>query len=155
MTSDAQRLLDDLDEGAPTTPLPRPTIPTLENAIEDAADAGYSPVTWRHLTTAEEAAALEELRMWLEWLRGRYLIDDDALPPCWAAHGALVEEYSALHTAWLVCFDERDNGMGPLQWHERFAQATDRLRKAKGYCTHREHTLQTPPAPWPTPTSSG
>lgn len=146
MTSNAQRLLEELEEDDTPRATPRhPPESALEDAIEDAAESGYRPVNWREMAATEKALALEELTIWLEWVRARYLIDDDALPPCWASHGALIEEYSALHTAWLVCFDERDNGMGPLQWHERFAQAAERLRKAKGFCTSQEHALHTPP----------
>ena len=52
------------------------------------------------------------------------------VPDCWWKHGAIVEELSALHSAWLASFDETDSGYGPIGWHERWAVAKDRLRKA-------------------------
>jgi hypothetical protein len=86
------------------------------------------------MTSTEQRVALDELTEWVHWLWGRYPITRKLIPDCWAEHGWAVEELSALHVGWLVCFDEQDSGLGPLQWHERFHQARERLRSWDGTC---------------------
>jgi len=99
---------------------------------------GYQPVNWRDLTPAEEAYALAELTTWLVWAQERYDVPGNILPPCWKDHPWLVEELSALHVAWLVCFDPQDSGLGPLQWLERFHQTKERI-KPRSRCTETSH----------------
>jgi hypothetical protein len=53
------------------------------------------PVCWPILTDAETGARLDELTDWTSWLLERYTLDYRTIPPCWAEHGALVEELSA------------------------------------------------------------
>ena len=65
---------------------------------------------------------------------------------------ALVEELSAIHTAWLASFDSTDAGYGPIGWHERFAQTCSRLKSHyKGECS-RGHTDR-PTRIWPADTT--
>ncbi len=106
---------------------------------EDEESYGYQPVNWREMDAETAAAAMTELDEWVEWILSRYPIPPKLVPPCWAEHGWLVEELSALHVGWLVCFDPEDSGLGPLQWHERFYQGRERIRGWNGQCTSNEH----------------
>ena len=67
--------------------------------IEVDTFIGYA-VAWPTLSDQELEDAIAELGEWVAWLILRYALDHRTVPPCWAAHGALVEELSALHTAW-------------------------------------------------------
>jgi hypothetical protein len=102
---------------------------------------GYQPVNWRTMSPTEQRIALDELTEWVHWLWNRYPITRKLIPDCWEEHAWAVEELSALHVGWLVCFDDQDSGLGPLQWHERFHQARERIRRWDGTCgttgTHR------------------
>jgi hypothetical protein len=46
----------------------------------------------------------EALADWIAWLMDRYSLDHRTVPCCWDQHGALVEELSALRTAWLASY---------------------------------------------------
>jgi hypothetical protein len=50
------------------------------------------PVCWPTLDSTEAQGRLEELADWISWLHDRYTLDYRTIPPCWASHGALVEE---------------------------------------------------------------
>lgn len=106
--------------------------------VEDVS-YGYRPINWRDMDAQTLAVAIAELDEWVGWLVHRYPLPETLVPSCWAEHDWLVEELSALHTGWLVCFDEEDSGLGPLQWHERFHQARERIRDWNGQCTRDEH----------------
>lgn len=75
----------------------------------------------------EQLNALLALDEWVGWLVERYNLDRRAIPPCWANHGELIEELSALRLAWLTAYAQMGPGDGPLAWHERFASARGRL----------------------------
>ena len=57
-------------------------------------------LAWPTLSADETDDALAELEDWIDWLRDRYHLDHRHLPHCWALHSELIEELSALHTAW-------------------------------------------------------
>jgi hypothetical protein len=84
-------------------------------------------INWRTIGDDERPEACRTLATWVqEWLIPRYNIKAKMIPDCWWQHSDLVEELSALHTAWLVAFDAADAGWGPIGWHERFALAQTR-----------------------------
>ncbi|MBA3743173.1 hypothetical protein [Sporichthya sp.] len=85
------------------------------------------PVCWATLSDVETEDALEELDDWVTWLVDRYSLDHRAVPPCWEQHGALVEELSALRTAWISAFNITGRPEAPLEWHAHFAAALRRL----------------------------
>ncbi len=49
------------------------------------------------------------------------------VPHCWEEHWALLEELSALRTAWLTVFAVTSPGDASLDWHANFAAARLRL----------------------------
>lgn len=88
---------------------------------------GAVVVNWRDISDEDRPEACRELAEWVQgWLVPRYGIPRKQVPDCWFDHPALVEELSALHTAWLIAFDGADAGYGPIGWHERFALARTR-----------------------------
>ncbi|WP_426518781.1 hypothetical protein ACPPVQ_03780 [Diaminobutyricibacter sp. McL0618] len=101
---------------------------------------GITVVNWRTLERADALQAWTDLGEWVAWFTRRYNLPARKIPPCWYKHGPLVEELSALHTAWLVSYDSLDAGYGPIGWHERLAAATPRLAGwYNGEC-HNGHT---------------
>jgi hypothetical protein len=101
------------------------------------ASTGTRPVRWRDLTPADTAAEWTVLRDWVEWVTVRFDIPPTVIPACWWRHGALVEELSALRTAWAAAYDPTDSGLGPVMWLERWYAAKPRLRNAyAGSCSN-------------------
>ncbi|MEN2739668.1 hypothetical protein ABCS02_17895 [Microbacterium sp. X-17] len=101
---------------------------------------GIRVINWRTLGNADAPEVWTDLREWVVWFTHRYNLASRKIPPCWFKHGALVEELSALHTAWLVSYDSLDAGYGPIGWHERLAVAIPRLASwYNGEC-HNGHT---------------
>ncbi|MGF3057332.1 DUF4913 domain-containing protein [Microbacterium sp. YY-01] len=113
-------------------------VDRLENDTEFSAEAladrhresALDPqviVNWREITGMQRINASRALVEWVhEWLIPRYAVKTRTVPDCWWQHGDLIEELSALHTAWLVAFDPADAGYGPVGWHERYAAALQR-----------------------------
>jgi hypothetical protein len=85
------------------------------------------PVCWATLTATETHEEHEALADWVAWLVDRYALDHRTVPPCWDKHGALVEELSALRTAWLAAYAITGRPEAPLEWHAHFALARHRL----------------------------
>lgn len=101
---------------------------------------GIRVINWRTLEDEDAPQVWTDLRDWVIWFTHRYNIASRKIPPCWFKHGALVEELSGLHTAWLVSYDSLDAGYGPIGWHERLAVAIPRLATwYNGEC-HNGHT---------------
>jgi hypothetical protein len=85
------------------------------------------PVCWAALTDTETEEEHEALADWIAWLNDRYTLDHRTIPPCWHQHGALIEELSALRTAWLAAYAITGRPEAPLDWHAHFASARQRL----------------------------
>lgn len=99
------------------------------------------PICWRALTAQEREEQLEALNDWIRWLAQCYALDHRTVPPCWTEHGALLEELSALRTAWLTAFAATSSGDAPLAWHTNFAAARQRLADwaSRAGCRSGEH----------------
>ena len=78
------------------------------------------PTCWPALTDRESADALATLEDWIDWLVDRYHLDHRTVPGCWQHHTALIEELSALHTAWITAYAATTPGDRPLTWHHEF-----------------------------------
>jgi len=101
------------------------------------------PVCWPILDDHELSTRHLELEDWVLWVTDRYVLDHRMIPECWEEHSALVEELSALHTAWVTAFAADARGDDPLRWHSDFAACRQRLADwvARTGCrpgTHRE-----------------
>lgn len=125
-------------------------VAKLENDPEFSAEAladrhgttALNPqltVNWRDISDEDRPDACRKLAEWVhEWLIPRYNIKSKMIPDCWWQHTDLIEELSALHSAWLVAFDPADAGWGPIGWHERFALAQTRAAfRERCVGTHR------------------
>jgi hypothetical protein len=99
------------------------------------------PVAWARLDAAKAAAAWSDLDAWVRWLARRYSLDHRDVPPCWFAHGHLVEELSALRTVHRACFDPVGTAQGPAEWHQTFASTRARLQlwASRTGCRAGEH----------------
>ena len=71
------------------------------------------PITWAFLTDEQETEQVKELRLWVEWLVWRFALDHRTIPECWARHGAVVEELSALYTAWQDAYTHSAEATAP------------------------------------------
>ena len=89
--------------------------------------ASVSPVCWPWLAELDEEGALDDLAIWVDWVRDRYQLTPNEIPNCWDRHGSLVEELSALRTAWLAAFADDAWPGEALRWHEAFDRARERL----------------------------
>jgi len=94
-----------------------------------------TPLNWRrlldHRRPGEDPvqAALQFVADWVDWLVNRYCLGD-VIPPCWWAHGPIVEELSALHIAWNGAYGDGDaSADAGLSWHERLERCIARLQK--------------------------
>ncbi|MBN9375633.1 MAG: hypothetical protein J0I40_09630 [Cellulomonas sp.] len=90
---------------------------------------GEPPIVfaWGAQTPDDTELLIEELDLWVIWLVDRYRLDHRVVPDCWTRHPELIEELSALHLAWQGSFATTSSADAPLQWHERFAAARERL----------------------------
>jgi hypothetical protein len=107
------------------------------------------PVCWPRLDAQGAFTAWHALDGWTRWCVRRYGLDHRTVPPCWYLHGAVVEELSALHTAWQAAHSPAAPGSAPLDWHAMFAMARQRLQDwvARSGCRSDEHRPQQA-TPW-------
>ena len=103
------------------------------------------PLCWPALTSEEREEQLDALADWTRWLVHRYALDHRSVTPCWARHGALLEELSVLRMAWLTAYAVTSTGDAPLEWHVHFAAARQRLAEwvSRIGCRSGEHREQT------------
>ena len=101
-------------------------------ASDDAGNGTSKPaLVWHTLSTADRAEELQELAGWVEWLQVRYASAGDWLRPCWWRHGFVIEELSALRTAWLGVYEagESTEATAALDWHEAAERCRERVRQ--------------------------
>ena len=99
-------------------------LPKLRNELKAFSP---TPVCWAVLSADEEDEQLGHLTDWINWLADRYTLDHRPIPPCWGQHAAVLEELSALRTAWITAHSGDSTGDAPLRWHAEFAFARQRL----------------------------
>lgn len=86
------------------------------------------PVNWTALDAPEAAEQWSLLVDWTDRLRDRYQLHE-RLPACWYAHGPLIEELSALRSAWIGShLDPQARLDDPARWHELLERTLDRIR---------------------------
>ncbi len=85
---------------------------------------------------------------WVRWLVTRYALDHREIPPCWYAHGDLVEELTALWSAHQSAYDRAGPATGPADWHHTLAVTRSRLQLWAGRtgCRHGQHRDPVAPA---------
>ncbi len=107
-----------------------PAPDEVDALVEEILGSKPRPIDWSRLTGDAAADALAALDAWVRWLVRRYAIDPREIPHCWAEHGELFEELSALHTAHGAAFDPTGPPTGPADWHATLANARARLHQA-------------------------
>lgn len=122
--------------------------PKHDHALVIAA-ARSVPICWPMLDDASADIELAALDRWVRWLTTRYTLAPRTIPPCWSDHDALIEELSALRTAWLAAFAPTARGVAPIDWHVQFWAARNRLEQTMRYagCTKDDH-YDDQPAAW-------
>lgn len=98
----------------------------LERLAESPAVA-ERPVNWAALDVDRAAEQWRLLTSWIDWLRDRYQLHE-SVPACWYAHGAMVEELSALRSAWITAYlDPQASPGDPAIWHDLLERTRSRL----------------------------
>ena len=115
--------------------------PTESPMFAGSSTFPHIPVCWPRLSRQQQAEKLMNLSAWLNWLKARYGLDHRTLPDCWQEHGALIEELSALATAWTTAYSSKADGYTPLHWHTDFALTRRRLTDwtSRSGCRPDEH----------------
>ena len=100
-----------------------------------------SPVKWYHLPAEDAALVWRDLVPWVHWLVERFAIPATLLPSCWHTHPRIVEELTALWTAYEVMYDLTSPGSSPVSWLRELEWTLGRIRAATATtgCTPREH----------------
>ena len=113
----------------------------MNTTVNANAPFPQKSVCWFELDHLESKECIEHLSGWLTWLKERYALDHRALPECWAQHGALIEELSALASSWSRAFNTKETGYTPLAWHTDFALTRRRIADwiARSGCRPDEH----------------
>ena len=119
--------------------------------VDQVLGAQPRPIDWARLTEPHRSDQWATLEQWVQWLVSRYCLDHREIPPCWAQHGDLVEELSALHTSHQSVYDPAGSPSGPAEWHQILDNTRTRLQRwvARTGCRPNEHRPLAPPA-WAT-----
>ncbi len=123
----------------------------LDALVDQVLGTRPRPIDWARLEEPELSGQWEALDTWVRWLVTRYCLDHREIPPCWAEHGDLIEELSALHTAHQAAYDPTGPATGPSEWHQVLANTRARLQLwvARTGCRLTEHRPPVPPS-WAT-----
>ncbi len=106
----------------------RAQVDYLLERLAAAPELGERPVNWSALDAHQAADQWTHLTHWTDWLRDRYQLHEH-IPACWFAHGALIEELSALRTAWIGAYLDPQAALGdPAAWHDLLDRTRYRLR---------------------------
>lgn len=112
--------------------------------------SGMPDASWQAMPPARAADAWTSLIEWVDDLVDRYALDE-AIPLCWYAHGAMVEELHALHVAWLGAYSGRaSQATERAFWHELLARTLGGSASGTGTGARPAPTAPTNPSPPPT-----
>ena len=113
----------------------------IDALVDELLGTTPRPVNWSRLSRDQAAARWAALDEWVRWPARRYSLDRRDIPPCWYAHGDLVEELSALHTAHQAAFDPAGPATGPADWHQHLANTRARMQTwiARTGCRRGQH----------------
>ncbi len=106
----------------------RAQVDYLLERLAESPELAERPVNWASLDSQQAAEQWALLIGWTDWLRDRYMLHAQ-IPACWYAHGALVEELSALRSAWIGAYLDPHAAAGdPATWHDLLDRTRHRLR---------------------------
>jgi hypothetical protein len=91
---------------------------------------GAQPVHWLSLDANTAAEEWAKLTGWVDWFTRRYELAE-TLPACWYAHPPILEELSALHTAWRGAYcDPAARANDGVAFHDMAERVLGRIRDA-------------------------
>lgn len=106
----------------------RAQVDYLLERVAERPDLTDGPVNWTALSQSAAAEQWQLLTEWTVWLRDRYQLHE-TLPACWFAHGAMVEELTALRSAWTGTFlSPNASPAESALWHDLLDRVRHRLR---------------------------
>lgn len=106
----------------------RAQVDYLLERVADAPELTERPVNWAALDRTQATQQWAILAEWTDWLRARYQLHEQ-IPACWFAHGALIEELSALRSAWIGAYlDPQAAHADPASWHDLLDRVRYRMR---------------------------
>ena len=100
---------------------------------------------------ADHLARWKEFGTWAEWFLCHWEIDETVIPPCWALHGAMVEELTALWSAWQGAYTPTASPSAPAHWHETMGKAIGRLGALESAKRCSRNDLHKPGSPRSSP----
>jgi hypothetical protein len=106
----------------------RAQVDYLLERLAESPELTEGPVNWATLDAQQAAEQWALLIGWTDWLRDRYQLHEQ-IPACWFTHGALIEELSALRSAWVGAYLDPQAAAGdPATWHDLLDRTRYRLR---------------------------
>lgn len=102
-------------------------------------------VDWTTQDVHAIETSFDELEAWVEWLIADYGLTPNIVPECWAAHGPLLWELSALHHGWMHTYrlpkESKPSAGAAGNWQQQLSQARVRLADwvARAGCQPGEH----------------
>jgi len=117
------------DEGD-GTPLPYVDQDVAEELVGDSAPT-WLGMRWREIPEADQPAAWNGLRAWVDWLIKEYRLPTAVVPPCWYKHPDITAElYAGMNMEYKV-WEEQAPSLSPMMfWHTNLQQMIHRLREA-------------------------
>ncbi|GIH18960.1 hypothetical protein [Rugosimonospora africana] len=115
-----------------------------------AQDTVPGPLRWADLDRTQASTTWIRLINWVGWLTARYQLAEE-LPHCWAHHPPLVEELTALATAWHAAYDDGAASDAGLHWLDSLARTRSRIREWDDHtrCRNGTHNERHIDLPWP------
>lgn len=118
----------------------RAQVDYLLERVAERPDLTDGPVNWAALSQSAATEQWQLLTEWTGWLRDRYQLHE-TLPACWFAHGSMVEELTALRSAWTGTFlSPNASPAEAALWHDLLDRVRHRLRAwDRNGCADGEH----------------
>ena len=118
------------DNQAAGTPLPYVDQEVAEELVGDGPPT-WLGMRWREIPEADQPAAWNGLRAWVDWLIKEYRLPTAVVPPCWYKHPDITAElYAGMNMEYKV-WEEQAPSLSPMMfWHTNLQQMIYRLRQA-------------------------
>lgn len=106
----------------------RAQVDYLLERFADNPALGERPINWSALDVPQAAEQWGLLVDWVDWMRERYSIQEK-VPACWYAHPPMLEELSALRSAWVGAYlDPQARAGDGSAWHDLLDRTLYRLK---------------------------
>jgi hypothetical protein len=106
----------------------RAQVDYLLERFADNPALGERPINWSTLDVPQAAEQWGILVDWVDWMRERYSVQEK-VPACWYAHPPMLEELSALRSAWSGAYlDPQARAGDGSAWHDLLDRTLYRLK---------------------------